>query len=57
MKPLKRRYEVRKGFVEKHKSGKDDLKRSSDHGEGAKLWRAKPRSVGDWKKSPRTWVA
>jgi hypothetical protein len=37
MKPLECRYEARKGFVGKLKSGKDDLKRSSDHEEGEKL--------------------
>jgi hypothetical protein len=37
MKPLKRRYEARKGFVGKRKSGKGDSKASSDHEEGEKL--------------------
>jgi len=43
--------------VEKRKSGKIGTKEPIDHWEGERLWRAKPKSVGDWKRSPRIWVA
>ena len=36
-KPLERRYEARTGFVRKRRSGKVDLKGSSDPEKGAKL--------------------
>jgi len=52
MKPLKHRCEVvrfRKEVQERRGEGKP----SFDHLGGEKLWRAKPKSVGGWKRLPR----
>jgi hypothetical protein len=45
-KPLERRWKAREGFSGKRQSGKAGSKGPADHGEGTKLCRAKPKSVG-----------